>query len=68
MFKKHYYDSNKEKFREHRMFDVKDEDLVKFDALLIISALIIIAISFFRPLIAEMTENFEKPITKKVLK
>ena len=43
-------------------------DLVRFDALLIISALIIIATSFFRPLIAEMTEDFEKPITKKSLK
>ena len=43
-------------------------DLVKFDALLIISALIIIATSFFRPLIAEMTEDFEKPITKKAPK
>ena len=43
-------------------------DVVKFDALLIISALIIIATSFFRPLIAEMTEDFEKPITKKSLK
>ena len=40
-------------------------DLVKFDALLIISALIIIATSFFRPLIADMTEDFEKPTTKK---
>ena len=43
-------------------------DLVKFDALLIISALIIIATSFFRPLIAEMTEDFEKPTTKKAPK
>jgi len=43
-------------------------DLVKFDALLIISALIIIATSFFRPLIADMTEDLEKPITKKALK
>ena len=43
-------------------------DLVKFDALLIISALIIIITSFFRPLIADMTEDFEKPTTKKVLK
>ena len=43
-------------------------DVVKFDALLIISALIIIATSFFRPLIAEMTEDFEKPITKKAPK
>ena len=43
-------------------------DLVKFDALLIISALIIIATSFFRPLIADMTEDFEKPITKKAPK
>ena len=43
-------------------------DVVKFDALLIISALIIIATSFFRPLIAEMTEDFEKPITKKTPK
>ena len=40
-------------------------DLVKFDALLIISALIIITTSFFRPLIAEMTEDFEKPMYKK---
>ena len=43
-------------------------DLVKFDALLIISALIIIATSFFRPLIADMTEDFEKPTTKKTPK
>ena len=43
-------------------------DLVKFDALLIISALIIIATSFFRPLIADMTEDLEKPITKKASK
>ena len=43
-------------------------DVVKFDALLIISALIIIATSFLRPLIAEMTEDFEKPITKKAPK
>ena len=43
-------------------------DLVKFDALLIISALIIIATSFFRPLIADMTEDFEKPTTKKAPK
>ena len=43
-------------------------DVVKFDALLIISALIIIATSFFRPLIADMTEDFEKPITKKAPK
>jgi hypothetical protein len=43
-------------------------DLVKFDALLIISALIIIATSFLRPLIAEMTEDFEKPTTKKTPK
>ena len=43
-------------------------DLVKFDALLIISALIIIATSFFHPLIADMTEDFEKPITKKARK
>ena len=44
------------------------EDVVKFDALLIISAFIIIATSFLRPLIAEMTEDFEKPITKKAPK
>ena len=43
-------------------------DLVKFDALLIISALIIIATSFFRPLIADMTEDLEKPTTKKAPK
>jgi len=43
-------------------------DIVKFDALLIISALIVIATSFFRPLIAEMTEDFEKPIIKKAPK
>ena len=43
-------------------------DVVKFDALLIISALIIIATSFFRPLIADMTEDFEKPTTKKAPK
>ena len=43
-------------------------DIVKFDALLIISALIIIATSFFRPLIADMTEDLEKPITKKAPK
>ena len=43
-------------------------DLVKFDALLIISALIIIATSFFRPLIADMTEDFEKPTSKKTPK
>ena len=43
-------------------------DLVKFDALLIISALIVIATSFFRQLIAEMTEDFEKPTTKKAPK
>ena len=43
-------------------------DLVKFDALLIISAFIIITTSFFRPLIADMTEDFEKPITKKAPK
>ena len=43
-------------------------DLVKFDALLIISALIIIAKSFLRPLIADMTEDFEKPTTKKAPK
>ena len=43
-------------------------DLVKFDALLIISALIIIATSFFQPLIADMTENFEKPIKNKAPK
>ena len=42
-------------------------DVVKFDALLIISALIIIATSFFRPLIADMKEEFEKPTTKKSL-
>ena len=41
-------------------------DVVKFDALLIISALIIIATSFLRPLIADMTEDFEKPVTKKL--
>ena len=43
-------------------------DLVKFDALLIISAFIIITTSFFRPLIVDMTEDFEKPITKKASK
>ena len=43
-------------------------DLVKFDALLIISAFIIITTSFFRPLIADMTEDFEKPTTKKAPK
>ena len=43
-------------------------DVVKFDALLIISALIIIATSFFRPLIADMTEDFEKPTSKKTPK
>ena len=43
-------------------------DVVKFDALLIISALIIVATSFFRPLIAEMTEDLEKPVTKKAPK
>jgi hypothetical protein len=43
-------------------------DVVKFDALLIISALIIIATSFFRPLIADMTEDLEKPTTKKAPK
>ena len=43
-------------------------DIVKFDALLMISALIIIATSFFRPLIADMTEDFEKPVTKKAQK
>ena len=43
-------------------------DLVKFDALLIISALIIIATTFFRPLIADMTENLEKPIKNKAPK
>ena len=43
-------------------------DLIKFDDLLIISALIIIVTSFFRPLIADMTEDFEKPITKKAPK
>ena len=37
-------------------------DVVKFDALLIISALIIIATSFFRPLIVEMTEDFDKNV------
>ena len=42
------------------------EDVVKFDALLIISALIIIATNFFRPLITDMTEDFEKPIKKKL--
>ena len=44
------------------------EDVVKFDALLLISALIVIATSFFRPLIADMTEDFEKPTTKKTPK
>lgn len=29
VFKKHYYDSDKDKFKDHRMYDVKDEDLVK---------------------------------------
>ena len=43
-------------------------DVVKFDALLIISALIIIATSFFRPLIADMTEDLEKPTSKKTPK
>ena len=43
-------------------------DLVKFDALLIISAFIITTTNFFRPLIADMTEDFEKPITKKAPK
>jgi len=43
-------------------------DLVKFDALLIISALIIIATTFLRPLIADMTENLEKPIKNKAPK
>ena len=43
-------------------------DVVKFDALLIISALIIITTSFFRPLIADMTEDLEKPTTKKAPK
>ena len=43
-------------------------DVVRFDAFLIISALIIIATSFLRPLIADMTEDFEKPITKKTPK
>ena len=37
-------------------------DVVKFDALLIISALIIIITSFFRPLIVEMTEDFDKNV------
>ena len=37
-------------------------DVVKFDALLIISALIIIITSFFRPLIVEMTEDFNKNV------
>ena len=37
-------------------------DLVKFDALLIISAFIIIITSFFRPLIVEMTEDFDKNV------
>ena len=37
-------------------------DVVKFDALLIISALIIIITSFFRPLIIEMTEDFDKNV------
>ena len=43
-------------------------DLIKFDDLLIISALIIIVTSFLRPLIADMTEDFEKPTTKKAPK
>ena len=37
-------------------------DVVKFDALLIISALIIIITSFFRPLIIEITEDFDKTV------
>jgi hypothetical protein len=37
-------------------------DVVKFDALLIISALIIIITSFFRPLIVVMTEDFDKNV------
>ena len=37
-------------------------DVVKFDALLIISALIIIITSFFRPLITDMTEDFDKNV------
>ena len=37
-------------------------DLVKFDAFLIISAFIIIITSFFRPLIVEMTEDFDKNV------
>ena len=37
-------------------------DVVKFDALLIISALIIIITSFLRPLIIEMTEDFDKNV------
>jgi len=37
-------------------------DVAKFDALLIISALIIIITSFFRPLIVEMTEDFNKNV------
>ena len=37
-------------------------DLVKFDALLVISAFIIIITSFFRPLIVEMTEDFDKNV------
>ena len=37
-------------------------DVVKFDALLIISALIIIITSFFRPLVVEMTEDFDKNV------
>ena len=37
-------------------------DVVKFDALLIISALIIIITSFLRPLIVEMTEDFDKNV------
>ena len=37
-------------------------DVVKFDALLIISALILIITSFFSPLIIEMTEDFDKNV------
>ena len=37
-------------------------DVVKFDALLIISAFIIIITSFVRPLIIEMTEDFDKNV------
>jgi len=41
-------------------------DVVKFDALLIISALIIIATSFFRPLIAELQRILKNPLQKKL--